>query len=161
MTTFVGPTPFELQDRRLQGRVAELMGVINAATAQLVDAVEEVIEQGIWNVPGVRSPEQWVMWRAGVSPGRAQGLVRMARRRDDLPELTSLFERGALTEDAMRIIAAKVPAERDGEVARLAPQLLQSQLRRVLSCLPEVQHAQGRAGAEAGAGAVDALRLSR
>ena len=111
--TYVGPTPFELQDRRLQARVAEAMGVINAATAQLVEAVEEVVEDGIWNVPGIRSAEHWLMWRAGVSPGRAQGLVRMARRKPELPQLMGLFADGGLTEDAMRLIAAKVPAERD------------------------------------------------
>ena len=53
---------------------------------------------------GVRlaGPGAWWPWRA---PG-------------ELPQLMGLFAAGGLTEDAMRIIAAKVPAERDREVAR-------------------------------------------
>ena len=76
-------------------------------------------------------------WRAGVSPARAAALVKMARRRAELPECWALFESGALTEDAMREIARHVPAGRDAEMASLAPLLLHSQLRSITRSLPE------------------------
>jgi hypothetical protein len=64
-------------------------------------------------------------------------LVRVARRAHELPACWALFEQGRLGEDAMVRIARRVPAARDGEIAALAPQLLISQLDRLLRALPE------------------------
>jgi hypothetical protein len=78
-----------------------------------------------------------VCWKAAVSRSRAEGLVRIARRVGELPACWALFEAGRLGEDAMVRIARRVPAERDAEVAALAPALLISQLDRLLRSLPE------------------------
>src|SRR3546814_1758863 len=56
----------------------------------------------------------------------------IARRVDELPLCVGLFREGRLTEDSMALIAAKAPGGRDGELADLAPKLLNSQLRRIL-----------------------------
>ena len=122
-----------------QARLASLMGQINCLTAQVVEVIAEVLDAEAWGPGGgLRSPEHWVAWRTGGSPARAAGLVAMARRRGELPECEALFDAGGLGEDAMRVIAAKAPSGRDGELAELAPLLLHTQLGRVLGHLPEV-----------------------
>ncbi len=119
-----------------QERAIEIAGQMNLLAAQLVDVVAEVIDAEAWG-EGLRSPAHWVAWRTGFSRARSAGLVRIARRRSELPECDALFRAGGLSEDAMALIAAKVPPERDHELAVLAPMLLHSQLRRVLAHLPD------------------------
>ena len=121
----------------LEARIGGLMGVINAHVAQLVGVIAGVLADESWAVSGIRSPQHWVAWQCGVSATRAAQLVRMARRVDELPACADLFDHGQLTEDAFALIARHVPAERDTEVAVLAPALLPSQLRRWLRALPE------------------------
>jgi hypothetical protein len=118
-------------------RVSELMGVINAATAELVGVIAHVVESEAWGGPGLRSPEHWVGWRACVSPGRARSLVRSARSLSELPYMASLFAQGLLSEDTVATMAGRVPTSRDTEVSELARIMTISQLRRILSCLPE------------------------
>ena len=100
------------------------MGTVNAGVARLVGAVASLLEVDGWVGHGIRSPEHWVSWKAGVSHGRAEGLVRIARRVDDLPACFGLFAEGRLTEDAMVRIARRVPASRDAEIAALAPDVV-------------------------------------
>jgi len=121
-----------------QTRLAGLMGQINALTAQVVEVIAEVLDAEAWGPGGgLRSPEHWVAWRTGVSPARAAALVAMARRQGELPECRALFSAGSLTEDAMKLIATKAPADRDHELAELAPMLMSTQLSRILAHLPD------------------------
>src|SRR4051794_23484920 len=88
-------------DARLAGdeaRFGDLMGVINVATAAVVGLVERAIGGGLWAGQGARSVEHWVCFQTGVSPARARRLVRMARRRGELPVCWGLFEAGLVTE---------------------------------------------------------------
>jgi hypothetical protein len=129
-------TVVETHDR-VEARVAELMGTINLATAELVALIAGVIEDETWALAaGIRSVEHWVSWQCGVSGGRASGLVAMARRRAELPANTALFDAGQLTEDAMVAIARRAPTERDAEVAEHSSTLLHSQLVRMLTTVP-------------------------
>ena len=114
------------------------VGAINLATASLVDTIGVLLDTNGGMGHGIQSPEHWVMWKTDVSRRRAEGLVKIARRRDDLPVCWGLFRQGRLTEDAMVRIARRVPASRDAEVAGIAPGLLISQLTRVLAALPEL-----------------------
>ncbi|MEX2294615.1 MAG: DUF222 domain-containing protein, partial [Acidimicrobiales bacterium] len=123
---------------KAEARLATLMGQINCLTSEMVDVIAEVLDADAWAPGGgVRSPQHWVAWRTGLSPARAAALVSMARRRGDLPKCEALFAAGSLTEDAMKVIAAKAPVERDDELADLAPMLLHTQLGRVLAHLPD------------------------
>ncbi|MGH9244274.1 MAG: DUF222 domain-containing protein [Acidimicrobiales bacterium] len=122
-----------------EARVAELMGVMNASTAALVDTLAEVVADGLWEGAGIRSPEHWVTWQCGVSPGRARALVATARRVGDLPENAAAFRSGTITEDQMAVIARHVPADRDGEVAELGRHMMIPQLRRLLGSLAHVE----------------------
>ena len=123
---------------RVEARISELMGTINTATAELVELIAGVIENETWGTAGgIRSVEHWVTWQCGVSHRRAVDLVRMARRRDELPEVSKLFRSGQLSEDSMATIARRAPAERDEEIAAFAPALLHAQLRTLLRSLPK------------------------
>jgi hypothetical protein len=115
-----------------------LMGTINLAVARLVATIRMLIDTGGWGGHGIRSVDHWVQWKAGIKPSRAQDLVRIARRIDELPSCWALFEAGRLTEDAMVCIARRVPAARDAEVAGWAAGMLVSQLRRSLASCPEL-----------------------
>ena len=100
-------------DRSPEDRVAHLVGLLNVVTAELVGVIGEVLRAGAWEGVGIRSPEHWVVWRCGVSPGRARRLVRMARALAALPATNELFR-----------------------VAELAPSLTVPQLWRVLPSVP-------------------------
>ena len=133
----VGPGPQERAWRAAEAAAAEAMGTVNPAVARLVAALVDLLAADGWQGAGIRSPEHWVTWKAGVSHGRAAGLVGIARRASELPACFALFAAGQLGEDAMVRIARRVPASRDAEVAAVAPQLLIAQLNRLLAALPE------------------------
>jgi Domain of unknown function (DUF222) len=123
-------------NRSPEDRVADLVGRLNVVTAELVGVIGEVIRAGAWEGFGIRSPEHWVVWRCGVSPGRARRLVRMARALDALPATNRLFQAGELGEDQTALIVRHTDAEHDAQVAELAPSLTVPQLRRVLPSVP-------------------------
>ena len=135
---FVGPSPQERAWLAAEGVAVAVMGTVNASVARLVDAVCELLAVDGWVGHGIRSPEHWLMFRAGLSHGRTAGLVRIARRVHALPECFALFVEGRLGEDAMVRIARRVPASRDAEIAGLAPRLSIPQLDRLLRSLPEL-----------------------
>lgn len=115
-----------------------LMGTVNLAMAALVSTIADLIRRDGWLGHGIRSVEHWVTWKACVSERRAQGLVRIARRIEELPRCWALFESGRITEDLMVLLARRLPADRDGEMAQQVPSLLVSQLRRILATCPEL-----------------------
>ncbi len=117
---------------RLEAEIAEVCGVINAATARLVRLIGRILETGAWEGVGIRSAEQWVAWKCGVGPGRARALVVMARRLADLPETRASFEAGELAEDQVAVVVRHAPSSTDAEVAELARHATVSQLKRTL-----------------------------
>jgi hypothetical protein len=133
----------------LEDRIGALMGTINTATAALVAVIAEVLETGAWCGWGVRSPEHWVAWRCGVSRHRARRLVRLARRRAELPTATAAFASGSLTEDQAHVVARRVPAALEAEVSALAPRLTVGQLERSVAHLPPIADPRPGDGADA------------
>jgi Domain of unknown function (DUF222) len=122
--SLAGTTEGTMSDTRSpEDRVADLVGLLNVVTAELVGVIGEVIRAGAWEGFGIRSPEHWVVWRCGVSPGRARRLVRMARALDALPATSRLFQAGELGEDQTALIVQHTDAEHDAQVAELAPSL--------------------------------------
>src|SRR5438874_1228534 len=73
-----GVTVVEAHDR-VESRISELMGIINLATAELVELIGEAIESETWTAAaGIRSIEHWVTWQCSVTPRRAADLVPLA-----------------------------------------------------------------------------------
>lgn len=125
-------TEREAEAARLEAELAEVCGVLNAATARLVGLVAEVLATEAWQGWGIRSPEQWVSWKCGVSARRARTLVAMARRMAELPETRNAFAAGELAEDQVAVIVRHAPAGTDAEVATLARSATVTQLTRAL-----------------------------
>jgi len=122
----------EAEADRLDAEIAEVCGVINAATARLVRLIGQVLETESWAGWAIRSPEHWVAWKCGVGRARARSLVAMARRLPELPETRASFEAGELAENQVAVVARHAPTTTDGEVAELARQATVCQLRRAL-----------------------------
>jgi len=118
---------------RLEAEIAEVCGVLNAASGRLAGLLAQVVEAELREIYGVHSPSQWVAWQCGVSPARAQALLRTARRMGELPETRAAFEAGELSEDQVAVISRLAPSSVDAEVADLARFATVAQLRRVLS----------------------------
>src|ERR687892_1621935 len=125
--------------RSLEDRVADTVGGLNVASAELVALVSEALETGAWEGPGIRSPEHWVAWRCGVSGARARRLVALARGLEALPACRGRFTAGSLSEDQVAVIVRHTDAAHDGQVADLAPSLTVTQLQRALATLPPPQ----------------------
>jgi hypothetical protein len=103
---------------RMEGRVAEVVGIINTSVAALVEVLIDVLATDAWHGDGVRSPEHWVTWQTGASPARARSLVSIARRLPDLPATRAAFGNGELTEDQVALICRHIghPALHPGHV---------------------------------------------
>jgi hypothetical protein len=124
------------QTQALEGRIAGLMGVLNATTASLVAVLGEALATDAWAGPGICSAEHWVTWQCGVSRARAANLLRMARRLPELSRCAEAFTDGKLSEDQAALVARHCPPERDEEVAGLAQLMLVPQLRQLLATVP-------------------------
>jgi hypothetical protein len=86
----------------------------------------------------VRPPPPAVLESECVAPpGRGAGAH--SRRAGELPECFALLHAGILGEDAMVRIARRGPADRDMDVAALAPEMLVSHLDRLLASLPRAR----------------------
>lgn len=117
---------------RLEAEMAEVCGILNAATARLVGLIAEVMQTECWQGWGLRSAEQWVSWKCGVSPGRARSLVRMSSRIGELPEVHAAHGRGELSEDQVAVISRHAPASLDAQAVELGRESTVTQLRRVV-----------------------------
>lgn len=146
---FVGPSEAEQVWWDAEAATIGFVSTMNTAVAGLVDAIAVLVASEAWRGAGVRSCAHWLSWKAGMAPARARGLVAVAERREELPECWAAFEAGRLTEDAMVLLARRAPAERDAELAGLAPELMVSQLQRLLAKLPELPSGDEDEGAEA------------
>ncbi len=116
----------------LEDEIAEVCGILNVATGRLVSLIGRVLATESYAGAGIRSPEQWVAWKCGVSLGRARALVSMARRLPELPETRAALEAGELAEDQVAVVCRHTPAHNDTEAAELARSATVSQLRRAL-----------------------------
>ena len=110
-----------------------MCGALNAGTGRLVALIAKVLETESWAGWAIRSPEQWVAWRCGVSAARARQLVGLARRLGEFPDTKAALEAGELAEDQAALICGHAPAHADAAVAQFAKFATVSQLRRVLA----------------------------
>ncbi len=116
----------------LENEIAEQCGILNVATGKLVSLIGRVLATESYAGAGIRSPEQWVAWKCGVSIGRARSLVAMSRRLPELAETRGALEAGELAEDQVAVICRHTPAHNDAEAAELAHSATVSQLKRAL-----------------------------
>ena len=117
----------------LEAELAVVCGRLNQLSARLVGLVAAALESEAWAGAGIRSPEHWLVLRAGLSPGRARQVVVMARRVRDLPVVMGAFEAGSLSVDQVAVVARHAPSHVEASVAELAVSASVPQLGRVLS----------------------------
>lgn len=116
----------------VHARTREVCGRLNRAHAELVDIMGGLLETGLWAEGGIRTPEHWLIVRAGLAPARARDIVTMARRRADLPETSAALMAGRLSMDQAAVVAQHVPATHSRAANALAEKATVTQLRRVL-----------------------------
>ena len=132
MSTHHLPVRDEAIDR-LHSRLAVVCTTLARAHAELVEITADALAGEGWAEGGVRSPEHWLVVRAGLSPARAREIVTLARRRDELPDTIELLSAGRLGIDQAAVVARHVPARFGRSVVELAELATVPQLRRCLS----------------------------
>lgn len=80
--------------------------VAQLATAAQTAAVAGVDTSRAFQPTGARSAAAWLAWRCRLPRGRANGLVRGARRVRDLPGTEAAFLAGALSPDHVTLLAS-------------------------------------------------------
>lgn len=116
--------------------VDEAVGLVNAATARLVEVVRRCIAERRWEEASTHGPEHWLAVRCGMSWAEARRLVRLAEGLERFPRVSELFAEGRLTEDQVSVIVARARPGHDRDLAHLAPHTNVGQLRRVIAALP-------------------------
>mgnify|MGYP001826169247 CR=1 FL=1 len=109
--------------------VCEIAGILNVANARLVATMETVLADEMWQGPGVHTPAQWLALKAGISPERANDIVRIARRRASFPTLIDVFGAGQLSVEQVAV-AVKAPEWADADIVDFARLATVTQLRR-------------------------------
>lgn len=122
----------ETRQRALWEQTAVVAGRLNRAHAELVEIAAELVEDGHWGDGGFKSPEHYLVVRAGLSPQRAREVVRVARRRRELTEAATALDAGELSLDQVAVVAT-VPTAYQASVTGLARDLTVPQLRRVVA----------------------------
>ena len=117
----------------VEQELAALCGVLNQAHARLVVIAAEALADESWAIAGIRSPEHWLMMRAGLSRHNAGQMVGVARRRAELPTVMAEFAAGQLSLDQVVMVARYTPAHVEASVAELAIHASVPQLGRCLS----------------------------
>jgi hypothetical protein len=113
--------------------VASLAADLHDAHARLVDFVVAVLADGSWQAAGLRSPEHWLMLRAGLSRGQAGAMVLLARRAQELPATVAALREGRISLDQAAVVARHTPAAFDTTVAEFAQHATVTQLQRTVT----------------------------
>jgi hypothetical protein len=115
----------------LDERIAAACGQLNACYAHLVELLAEVIASGAWAGHGIRSAEQWIGWRTGLSAAHGRTLAALVAARQSHPRILDAFTAGELSIDQAGL-AIKARPENDGDIAEMARVMTLSQLRVVV-----------------------------
>ena len=114
-------------------RTAAVAGRLNRAQAELVQIAAELITDRHWGDGGFKTPEHYLVVRAGLSPGHASDIVQVAKRRTELTEASAALDAGELSLDQVAVIARNVPPTYTTSVTHLARNATVTQLRRATS----------------------------
>lgn len=116
----------------VEARIAELQGIVNAAHGALVEVAAEIVDEKLGLGSGVHTPALYLAWKTGVTSAHANDLVRLARRRDELPTCIRLLQEGSISLDQAGVIARHVPAHYEQEATEVGRLMTVRQLRAAL-----------------------------
>ena len=123
--------PVDVED--LYARTAAVCARLARAHAELVEITRELVETELWAEGGIRSPQHWLIVRAGLSPARAGEIVTLARRAAEHPETLAAMSAGRLGVEQAAVVARYVPTAYSAQACELAELATVPQLRRSLS----------------------------
>ncbi|WP_406830533.1 DUF222 domain-containing protein [Pedococcus sp. KACC 23699] len=135
-----------VRSRALWDRTAAVAGRLNRAQAELVDIIDEVMTGRHWGEGGFKSPEHYLVVRAGLSHAHAADVVQVARRRAELTDAAAALDAGELSLDQVAVLARHVPASHQTSVTGFARNATVTQLRRAVA-----RHAFAATADDAGA----------
>ncbi len=105
---------------KLEARITELWGPINAATAQFLALLAEFDRKEGWAQHGVASCAHWLNWQCGISSGAAREKVRTARALESLPKIRKAFSAGRLSYSKVRAVTRVATAETEDSLLNIA-----------------------------------------
>ncbi|MCF6385612.1 HNH endonuclease [Mycobacterium sp. MBM] len=115
--------------------MAELTGQRNAIDGRLVEIIAEIDGRGapdgnaLWGATGCRSIAALVACKTGVSPSRAETMVAVAHRIDELPHCVAGLREGRVSLDQVGVIAERGGPGCDEHYAELVQVATVTQLR--------------------------------
>lgn len=116
----------------IERALAITSGQLNVAHGQLVDLVARAIATRSWEGVGIKSPAHWLSLRSGLSRDRAQQIVLLAQRVDELPLTIGALREGRLSVDQAYVVARRAPSYADRDALDLALYASVSQLWHVM-----------------------------
>jgi hypothetical protein len=117
--------------------IGELTGQRNAIDGRLVEIVAEIDRDGLWGATGAKSLPALVAWKTGVTPRRAEVMVAVAHRVEELPQCVGGMRAGRLSLDQVGVIAEHAGDGSDEHYAQFAECATVTQLRKAISLEPQ------------------------
>ena len=134
----IPPGPHEIREAERRARVAEhdhaigeLAAHVNAGMSEMLLQLGEFIALEGWGDHYAKSPEEWVAWRLGVTPGDARSYVRIASRLRELPAITEAFSKGELSYWQVRAVITVATPEIEADLLNIARYSTAGQLQRI------------------------------
>lgn len=124
-------------DRRwdeITAELGEIAGQINSLFGRVSQIAADVEDENLLAGTSIHSVALFLEWQLGLSRTRARQLAKIGHRRDELPTVTALLDRGLLSADQVAPIAARLPGipDADKHFAELAPNLSVQQIRKAV-----------------------------
>jgi hypothetical protein len=94
-----------VDDDELVDEICTWAGRVAAGTAHLLALVAELDRREAWVGTGLLSCAHWLSWRIGLSLGTAREWVRVARRLEELPEVSQAFSAGRMSWSQARAVS--------------------------------------------------------
>ncbi|MGH2725135.1 MAG: DUF222 domain-containing protein [Actinomycetota bacterium] len=109
-------TPIRLTDP--VDRLDEAMAQMTAASADILEAVWDCEDRGLWRRDGATSMSAWLAARYGLARATAREWVRMARALRELPRLFGAYRSGRISWDQLRPLSRFVTRDTETYWAR-------------------------------------------
>ncbi|MCB0964309.1 MAG: DUF222 domain-containing protein [Acidimicrobiales bacterium] len=111
---------------------ADVAGIWNASAGRLVDLAIVALAEGHHIGPGLHTIGQFLCWKTGMSAHTAAGVVRLAKRADELPCLLGALRAGEISLDQAAVVARHIHPDYDRSATELAKSASVAQLRKVM-----------------------------
>jgi HNH endonuclease. len=105
---------------RLEAEACTLAAGLAAAACRFLLLVGELDRREAWKEWECRSMAHWLSWKCGVGMRSAHDQVRVARKLESLPAITSAFVAGTISYSKVRALVRVATPESDADLVDLA-----------------------------------------